>query len=57
MRWFVLLNLFLFVKGTVFVDIETVSNTTYILFPDKQFSCTPKTPPLSHGWSLECEEY
>jgi len=38
------------------IDIDKIYNDNYkIYIGNKIFSCTPKTPPLSHGWSYECE--
>jgi len=38
------------------VDIDKESNSSYhIIIDNKEFYCTPKTPPLSHSWSYECQ--
>lgn len=37
------------------VDIDKLGNSSYkIWIEDNSYSCTPKTPPLSHSWSYEC---
>lgn len=39
------------------VDIDKLGNSSYkIWIENKYFSCTPKTPPLSHSWAYECED-
>ena len=50
-----LLFLLPFVNGNFEIDIDKKNNSTYLIIVDnKSFFCTPKTPPLSHGWSYEC---
>ena len=37
------------------IDIDRINNTNYKIFIDNQYySCTPKSPPLSHSWSYNC---
>lgn len=54
---YILISIFTFTLANVQIeiDIDKLNNTNYKILIDKQYySCTPKTPPLSHSWSYEC---
>jgi hypothetical protein len=53
---FILVSFLIVVCAKIEIDIDELKNNSYKIFIDnKQFYCTPKTPPLSHNWSYECE--
>lgn len=42
------------------IDIDRLTNSTnavLITVDHKIYGCSPKTPPLSHSWSYECETF
>jgi len=42
-------------QATFELDIDQTNTSLYTIWiGDKYYSCTPKTPPLSHSWSYEC---
>lgn len=51
----ILFQLFAVASGNFEVDIDKMNTSSYkIWINEKYYSCTPKTPPLSHSWSYEC---
>lgn len=55
MRAWILIQLFVLAAGNFEVDIDRLNGSSYKIWIDnKYFSCTPKSPPLSHGWAYEC---
>lgn len=44
-------------NGTHVIDVDEIDPTHFhITFDDRSLRCIPKTPPLSHSWSYECQE-
>lgn len=38
------------------IDIDQLNNTNYMIHVgEKAYTCNPKKPPISHGWSYECD--
>ena len=57
MRFFVFCTLFASACGVVQIDILQNGNNSYaVSIKNIEYSCIPKTPPLSHSWSYECED-
>lgn len=55
--WTIIFGLLIPFVRMMEIDIDKIDEKHYnITINNKQFfSCTPKNPPSSHGWSMECE--
>lgn len=42
-------------SGSIEIDIDRLNRTSYsIHVGDRLYMCETKKPPVSHGWSYEC---